>query len=154
MLSLFVPPPSLDVSLCPGTNVVVDGLIKAPHFNGCIGVVQSFDPEVDRYDVSLVSLQQTAKVKREHLRVVAVSSCLMPEGEEDEEPEVSSEEVWEEGHVLRRRRRRRRRGKRGKKGAAAAAPALTVQELGGLFNGDVDRATLSVLGLLADTPAC
>lgn len=39
--------------LMPGTEVVIQGLVKLPDFNGLSGVVQSLDPETGRYDVLL-----------------------------------------------------------------------------------------------------
>jgi len=55
----------------PGTEAVVEGLTKAPAFNGLSGVVQSFSTESGRYDI-LLALQdgshQLAKVKGENLR--------------------------------------------------------------------------------------
>jgi len=55
-----------------GTEVVIDGLVKAPSFNGAYGVVQSWDAETGRYDVLLASPaangQRWAKVKGENLQ--------------------------------------------------------------------------------------
>jgi len=55
-----------------GTRVVIDGLVKAPTFNGAIGVVQSWDADSGRYNILLASAtttgQQWAKVKGENLR--------------------------------------------------------------------------------------
>jgi hypothetical protein len=39
--------------LAPGTEVVIQGLVKLPDFNGLAGVVQSLDPESGRFDVLL-----------------------------------------------------------------------------------------------------
>mmetsp|Transcript_61171 Transcript_61171/g.178790 ORF Transcript_61171/g.178790 Transcript_61171/m.178790 type:complete len:381 (+) Transcript_61171:101-1243(+) len=39
--------------LAPGTEVVIQGLVKLPDFNGLRGVVQSLDEESGRYDVLL-----------------------------------------------------------------------------------------------------
>lgn len=60
---------SLDV-LLPGAAVVVAGLVKLPAFNGCRGLVQSYDAEAERYTVKLFSLEGewVAKVRRENLR--------------------------------------------------------------------------------------
>merc|ERR1719456_2032864 len=68
------PPLYVEDSLLPGTEVTVEGLAKAPHFNGLHGVVQRLDAETGRYDVLLCSPilprgQQLAKVKRANLRV-------------------------------------------------------------------------------------
>merc|ERR1719263_1475512 len=55
-----------------GTDVVIDGLIKAPAFNGSCGKVQSWDAESGRYNVLLASAagegQRWAKIKSENLR--------------------------------------------------------------------------------------
>eukprot|EP00933_Yihiella_yeosuensis_P015480 TRINITY_DN13489_c1_g1_i1.p1 TRINITY_DN13489_c1_g1~~TRINITY_DN13489_c1_g1_i1.p1 ORF type:complete len:344 (+),score=86.55 TRINITY_DN13489_c1_g1_i1:164-1195(+) len=42
-----------DQVLVPGTEVIIQGLVKLPDFNGLSGVVQSLDPESGRYDVLL-----------------------------------------------------------------------------------------------------
>jgi len=55
-----------------GTEVVIDGLVKAPSFNGAIGVVQSWDADSGRYNILLASAttagQQWAKIKGVNLR--------------------------------------------------------------------------------------
>lgn len=53
-----------------GTEVLIEGLLKCPAFNGLRGDVQCFDQVSGRYTVllNLTSGQQTAKVKTEHLR--------------------------------------------------------------------------------------
>merc|ERR1712094_41752 len=59
-----------NLPLSLGALVVVEGLVKAPAFNGQSAVVQGFDYETGRYSISLAisgSCQQ-AKVKRENLR--------------------------------------------------------------------------------------
>ncbi|CAK0831388.1 unnamed protein product, partial [Prorocentrum cordatum] len=57
-----VPPPAQaapagselhDAALVPGTEVIIQGLVKLPDFNGLTGVVQSLDAESMRYDVLL-----------------------------------------------------------------------------------------------------
>lgn len=58
--------------LNPGTEVMVQGLVKAPAFNGRCGVVQSWDEEAARYSIllsmpSAPSGYQQAKVKAENL---------------------------------------------------------------------------------------
>eukprot|EP00425_Heterocapsa_triquetra_P003348 CAMPEP_0195060000 /NCGR_PEP_ID=MMETSP0448-20130528/7361_1 /TAXON_ID=66468 /ORGANISM="Heterocapsa triquestra, Strain CCMP 448" /LENGTH=354 /DNA_ID=CAMNT_0040090347 /DNA_START=198 /DNA_END=1258 /DNA_ORIENTATION=+ len=60
-------------ALVPGTEVVIQGLIKLPDFNGLAGVVQSLDPESGRYDVLLDGPAGTCgwrwvKVKGENCR--------------------------------------------------------------------------------------
>jgi hypothetical protein len=56
-----------------GSDVVIDGLIKAPSFNGSCGTVKSWDAESGRYNVLLWAAvgkdgQQWAKIKSENLR--------------------------------------------------------------------------------------
>jgi hypothetical protein len=55
-----------------GTEVVIDGLVKAPSFNGCCGMVHSWDAETSRYNVMLAAPtsggQHWAKLKGENLR--------------------------------------------------------------------------------------
>jgi len=55
-----------------GTEVVIDGLLKAPVFNGARGSVHSWDAESGRYNVLLASPtptgQRWAKIKGENLR--------------------------------------------------------------------------------------
>lgn len=57
-----VPPPAQaapagseahDAALVPGTEVIIQGLVKLPDFNGLTGVVQSLDAESMRFDVLL-----------------------------------------------------------------------------------------------------
>eukprot|EP00928_Gymnodinium_smaydae_P064270 TRINITY_DN4765_c0_g2_i1.p1 TRINITY_DN4765_c0_g2~~TRINITY_DN4765_c0_g2_i1.p1 ORF type:complete len:342 (-),score=88.14 TRINITY_DN4765_c0_g2_i1:77-1102(-) len=63
-------------TLANGVAVEVHGLIKAPAFNGLSGVVLSFDAETGRYSLLLKMPdggQQWAKIKRENLRVTALS---------------------------------------------------------------------------------
>jgi hypothetical protein len=50
-----------------GAEVVIEGLVKAPSFNGASGVVQSYDAETGRYNVLLVG-QRWAKIKGENLQ--------------------------------------------------------------------------------------
>lgn len=55
-----------------GTEVVIDGLVKAPQFNGAVGIIQSWDADSCRYEILLTfatpSGHRTAKVKAENLR--------------------------------------------------------------------------------------
>jgi hypothetical protein len=54
-----------------GTEVVIEGLMKLPAFNGLSGVVQSWDEETGRYNVLLCSAvngRQWAKLKADNLR--------------------------------------------------------------------------------------
>jgi hypothetical protein len=55
-----------------GAEVVIDGLVKAPSFNGCCGMVHSWDAETSRYNVMLAAPtaggQHWAKLKGENLR--------------------------------------------------------------------------------------
>jgi len=57
-----------------GSEVVIDGLVKAPMFNGASGVIQSWDEETGRYNILLAMPtaggQRWAKVKGENLRLV------------------------------------------------------------------------------------
>lgn len=56
-----------------GTEVIIDGLVKAPSFNGAVGVVQSWDHETGRYNVLLSAPTSTghqwAKLKAENLQL-------------------------------------------------------------------------------------
>jgi hypothetical protein len=59
--------------LSPGTEVVIEGLLKSPAFNGLSGTVQSFDEGSGRYSI-LLNLEagsghQWAKVKGENLQL-------------------------------------------------------------------------------------
>jgi len=61
-------------SFVPGTEVTIEGLMKAPAFNGRSGTVDSFDAAQGRYNVLLDSPATTggsrwAKVKGENLRL-------------------------------------------------------------------------------------
>jgi len=59
-----------------GTEVVIEGLVKAPAFNGLHGIVDSFDRESGRYNVRLQSgteENQMAKIKIENLRWVMLA---------------------------------------------------------------------------------
>lgn len=56
-----------------GSEVVIDGLVKAPQFNGASGVIQSWDAESSRYNILLTvptaGGQRWAKVKGENIRL-------------------------------------------------------------------------------------
>jgi hypothetical protein len=88
--------------IAAGTEVVVEGLVKLPAFNGQYGVVQSFDKENGRYTVVLAS-KQLAKIKRANFRlVVPPPPCYAPKLWLDEQfsstgVEVPSTPVWHEG---------------------------------------------------------
>jgi len=76
-------PPGIFNTLCLDTTVVIQGLVRAPAFNGRVGVVHAFDAETGRYDVLLASdpsvqepLAQWTKVKYENLRPVQYGSSL------------------------------------------------------------------------------
>jgi len=63
-------------TLPAGTQIMVEGLVKAPAFNGLIGVVQYFEEETSRYSVLLSSPAasggaQQAKIKCDNLRLLA-----------------------------------------------------------------------------------
>jgi len=55
-----------------GSLVVVEGLVKAPGFNGRSAVVQGWDEATGRYNIVLASPSgcQSAKIKEENLRMV------------------------------------------------------------------------------------
>eukprot|EP00747_Dinoflagellata_sp_TGD_P184437 gnl/TRDRNA2_/TRDRNA2_40045_c0_seq2.p1 gnl/TRDRNA2_/TRDRNA2_40045_c0~~gnl/TRDRNA2_/TRDRNA2_40045_c0_seq2.p1 ORF type:complete len:371 (+),score=56.97 gnl/TRDRNA2_/TRDRNA2_40045_c0_seq2:97-1209(+) len=88
------PPPTASAAspgdenlLASGTEVVIEGLLKCPDFNGKHAVVQSFDVESGRYSVLLSSSstacsQQSGKVKRSNLRLLSLNNhCgLAPNG--------------------------------------------------------------------------
>jgi hypothetical protein len=65
----IVPALEVEDSLLVGAEVVVEGLVKLPSFNGQRGVVQSFDKENGRYTVLLAS-KQLAKIKRANFRLL------------------------------------------------------------------------------------
>jgi hypothetical protein len=61
----------------PGTEVIINGLVKSPAFNGLKGVVQSIDEASGRYNVLLSSPtceQQWAKIKGANLTPTVASS--------------------------------------------------------------------------------
>lgn len=65
--------PSQGCRLLLGAEVLVEGLTKAPAFNGLVGVVQSFDSDAGRYNVLLRKKdggQQLAKIRDENLRLL------------------------------------------------------------------------------------
>jgi len=57
-----------------GSEVVIDGLIKAPQFNGASGSIESWDAETNRYNIVLNVVtaggQRWAKVKGQNLHLV------------------------------------------------------------------------------------
>lgn len=61
------------MALAPGTEVVIEGLVKSPAFNGQHGSVQSFDMETGRYNILLAVAgpghHRWAKVKRDNLQL-------------------------------------------------------------------------------------
>lgn len=53
-----------------GVEVEIDGLSRAPQFNGCVGIVESFDADMERYSVILdTSKSCRVKVKVANLRL-------------------------------------------------------------------------------------
>merc|ERR1719188_1214532 len=69
----------------PGDDVVIDGLIKCPAFNGLSGKVESLDEQTGRYNVLLpmeegCAGQRFAKVKGENLRPAPPQQppCFIP----------------------------------------------------------------------------
>lgn len=74
-----MPQNSGNAILIPGTSVEIQGLVKAPAFNGLRGVVQSWDEESGRYSILIpastaASGYKQAKVKAENL-VLVLPSC-------------------------------------------------------------------------------
>jgi len=70
------PAPTATSLLAPGTQIMVEGLVKAPAFNGLTGAVQFYEQDTGRYNVLLSSPAvaggvQRAKLKGENLRLVA-----------------------------------------------------------------------------------
>lgn len=71
------PPPDHSISawwnaIGPGVEVIIEGLVKLPAFNGLTGTVQSLDVDTGRYNILLttpVGAHQWAKVKRDNLRL-------------------------------------------------------------------------------------
>lgn len=71
--------------LHPGVEVVIEGLSKAPHFNGLAGTVQCRDEATGRYTILLSSPagpggHRWAKVKAENLRLAILPPppCFAP----------------------------------------------------------------------------
>lgn len=60
------------IAFSVGTLVIVDGLVKAPAFNGLTAVVQGFDEASERYRILIGSngRSQQAMVKEENLKLV------------------------------------------------------------------------------------
>jgi len=75
-------PPGVFNTVSSGTMVVIQGLVKAPAFNGRLGKVHSFNAEDGRYDVLLANppadkaLTRWAKVKYENLKLVGGGTPL------------------------------------------------------------------------------
>jgi len=65
-----------------GAEVEIDGLSRAPHFNGRVGIVESFDSEMERYAVMLEARKSCrVKVKGANLRLHAAAPpppCFEP----------------------------------------------------------------------------
>jgi hypothetical protein len=62
--------------LAKGTEVIIDGLVKCPAFNGLRVVVDSFDESTSRYNVLLTAPSaghKSAKIKRQNLLLVSPS---------------------------------------------------------------------------------
>lgn len=75
------PPLSAPVNLPrfpEGTEVEIDGLARAPQFNGLVAVVQSFDPETDRYDVVIHGVVGTSNTARAKVKGVNLRSRAPP----------------------------------------------------------------------------
>jgi len=63
----------------PGTQVTIQGLVKAPQFNGKRGFIKGYDEKAARYEIQLLaeshaSSAPVAKVKAEHLRLQSPSA--------------------------------------------------------------------------------
>jgi len=68
----YVALPADGGSFAPGTEVIIQNLVKLPAWNGCAGVVQALDAETGRYDVLLELTESSSgwkwvKVKGENL---------------------------------------------------------------------------------------
>lgn len=64
-----------------GTEVVIEGLVKAQAFNGLRGIVESFDDCSGRYNVRLQSSsddKRLSKIKIENLRLIAPAGWPLP----------------------------------------------------------------------------
>jgi len=93
----------------PGTEVIIEGLVKLPGFNGLGGVVQSIDMDSGRYNVLLASpvgAHQWAKIKRENLRLAPPPPPRNPPTLDLEDTEVCptnfpATPTWDEGSPLR-----------------------------------------------------
>merc|ERR1712113_778743 len=86
-----------------GTEVVIQGLLKHPEFNGQLGVVQSVDEAMGRYNI-LVALPAGghcwAKVKHDNLRptLQALPPSFAPTLDDGScIPSLPSTPTWEEG---------------------------------------------------------
>lgn len=98
----------------PGAEVIIQGLMKLPAFNGLHGVVQCLDEESGRYSVLLASMDgstKLAKVKGENLRLaVPPAPCFAPtivtedgcEWSRDELPSFPPTPCWEDRDLFHR----------------------------------------------------
>jgi hypothetical protein len=72
--------PATHMKFALGAKVVIDGLVKAPSFNGAVGVIQAFDEDAQRYDVLLefatANGQRWAKIKADNLRLAMPSGTI------------------------------------------------------------------------------
>jgi len=103
-------PAGQPTTLAPGTEVVIQGLVKLPDFNGLSGVVQSLDEASGRYDVLLDGPAgqcgwRWVKVKGENCRPrMPPPPCNAPtifidsaqEGQEEDSGAVPPTPHWEE----------------------------------------------------------
>jgi len=85
-----------DPLLAPGTQILVEGLVRAPAFNGLNGVVQFYEEETGRYSVLLASPcvptgVQWAKIKGENLRLAAPPPYCAMGAEVMQEPVLAAE---------------------------------------------------------------
>jgi len=113
------PPPDHGISawwnaIEPGVEVIIEGLVKLPAFNGLTGAVQSLDVDSGRYNILLttpVGAHHWAKVKRDNLRLAPPPPPRNPPTLELEDTETCQASLpatptcatptWEDGSPLR-----------------------------------------------------
>lgn len=66
-----------------GATVEVHGLVKAPQFNGQIGTVLGYVAEIGRYQVNLLTMDETLMCRPENLRESAKAGALPMDGPAD-----------------------------------------------------------------------
>jgi len=83
--------------LAAGTEVIIQGLLKLPAFNGLSGKVDSLDEETGRYTILLteaVGHHKVAKVKFENLRRVSPRRAPALRYDESEDSSTVGSPVW------------------------------------------------------------